>query len=93
MSEETVLRDRSKIKKPILYVPKVDSKLEDDISVDSDWDDEEEIDKIEIKEEDIKYVKEDYEYNDFVVPDDEIEYDSDSDNDSDSYKDSDSDSN
>ena len=73
MEPKRVLRDRSKLKPPISYEPKVDPKdFKDDISVDSDWDNEKEIDKIIIKEEDkIESNKDSYEYDDFVVPDDE----------------------
>jgi hypothetical protein len=71
-----VLRDRSKLKKPDVYEPKVDPKdFKDDVSVDSDWDNDKEIDKIEIKDDpeiDGKTrLKDDYKYDDFVVPDDE----------------------
>ena len=76
------LRDRSKIKKPDFYKVE-EQELEDDISVDSDWDDNNEIDKISIKSDNEKSVglnskrlstgikDSDYEYDDFVVPDTE----------------------
>ena len=70
------LRDRSRIAKPVIYTPKVDPKdFKDDISVDSDWDK---------NEEQHKEKKEYYEKDGFVVDDKDVEYLSDSDPDSES---------
>ena len=69
---DKVLRNRSNIKKPTKYIPDMNFDDPDNESVDSDWD----ISSINSVEEEDGYdeKKENYEYDDFVVSDNEVEY-------------------
>ena len=66
-----ILRDRNNIKKPILYSPDIKyNELDGNESVDTDWENDSKFSDNESTDEN------EYVYDDFLVPDESIEYES-----------------